>query len=74
MRMLKRILLGLFILTIISVMGGYIYFRIAFKPAPSQLTLLHSGDQIPFQWQSDTLNHELNPIAAMLLISITTFH
>lgn len=67
MRILKRILLGLFILITISVMGGYIYFRIAFKPALSQLTLLHSGDQIPFQWQSDTLNHELNPIAAMLL-------
>ena len=67
MRILKRILLGLLIFLVLSVTGGYLYFKTAFKPAPNQLTLSGKEISISFRWQADTLNGELNPYAAMLL-------
>jgi hypothetical protein len=67
MRKLKQILLGLLLFLFISAIGGYIYFKSAFKPDPSQLTISDKKATIPFLWERDTINHELNPYAAMLL-------
>lgn len=67
MRIIKRILLGLLCLIIISGVGGYFYFKNKFKPAPNQLTTAASKIVIPFTWQSDSINNQLNPYAAMLL-------
>lgn len=67
MRKLKNILLGLLLFLFIGAIGGYIYFKSAFRPAPSQLTISDKNASIPFLWQSDTINHEVNAYAAMLL-------
>ncbi|NTS40688.1 hypothetical protein HRG84_07190 [Flavisolibacter sp. BT320] len=67
MRKLKKISLGLLLFLVISAIGGYIYFKSAFKPASSQLTIRAENASFPFLWESDTINRVLNPYAAMLL-------
>lgn len=59
--------MGCFLFLFISAIGGYIYFKSAFKPAPGELAISDKNATIPFFWESDTINHELNPYAAMLL-------
>lgn len=50
------------------IVGGYFYVKYSlFVPAPNQLTIQTNNSYIPFKWESDVLNYEVNPYAAMLL-------
>ena len=68
MRLFKRILKIFLLIIFVAIVGGYLYLKyIFFVPAPNQLVIQTKNLYIPFKWESDIRNKEVNPYAAMLL-------
>jgi len=68
MRIFKKILKVFLVVIIVLIVCGYLYLKyIFFVPAQNQLTIENSKTYIPFKWESDVRNNEINPYAAMLL-------
>lgn len=63
MKTLKKILLGLLALIVISLIGGYFYFEKKFSPPENYLTVSGVSENIPMLWEGD----DENPYAALLL-------
>lgn len=63
MKTIKKIILGLILLFVLSSLGGYVYFDIKFSPPKNYLTVSKNKDTIPITW----IENEVSPIAAMLL-------
>ena len=51
MKIVKRILLGLLILVLLSAIGGYVYFDRAFTPRPNQIRLSGESGELPIHWR-----------------------
>lgn len=68
MRLFKRILKIFLLIILVTIAGGYLYLKYSFfVPAPNQLTIQTKNIYIPFKWESDIRNKEVNPYSAMLL-------
>ncbi|TPD73388.1 hypothetical protein [Flavobacterium microcysteis] len=63
MKTLKKILLGLLVLFVVSLIGGYFYFEKKFSPPENYLDVSGISEDIPMQWEGD----DENPYAALLL-------
>lgn len=63
MKTLKKILLGLLVLIVVSLIGGYFYFEKKFSPPENYLTVSGISGDIPILWEGDAEN----PYAALLL-------
>ncbi|WP_370033177.1 hypothetical protein [Flavobacterium sp. 28YEA47A] len=63
MKTLKKILLGLFVLIVASLIGGYFYFEKKFSPPENYLHVSGISEDVPIQWEGD----DENPHAALLL-------
>lgn len=63
MKTLKKILLGLLVFIVLSLIGGYFYFEKKFSPPENYLTVSGISEDIPMLWEGDNEN----PYAALLL-------
>jgi len=63
MKTLKKILLGLLALILVSLIGGYFYFEKKFSPPENYLAVSGISEDIPILWEGD----DENPYAALLL-------
>ena len=62
MKILKKIILTILIILIISSFGGYIYFDRKFTPDKNYLTIENESGLIPFKWLGTEKNVLLLPI------------
>jgi hypothetical protein len=67
MKIVKRILIAMALLIILGALGGYIYFKFAFRPPANELIRSSQDHSFPFRWDTTFMNNELNPYSAMLL-------
>lgn len=63
MKTLKKILLGLLVLIVVSLIGGYFYFEKKFSPPENYLSVSGISEDMLIQWEGD----DENPHAALLL-------
>lgn len=56
MKWIKKSLITLLLLLILSGTGGYFYFKIKFQPPPNQLSTPPGTYAIPFVWENDSSN------------------
>lgn len=62
MKTIKRILVSVLILIILTTIGGFIYFNQKFTPEKNYLALKNASGSIPIQWIGDNKNVLLLPI------------
>jgi hypothetical protein len=63
MTRLKKVLIGLLLIFLLSIVSGYFYFDKKFTPAENSLTVQGSDETIPITWVAT----ENSPISALLL-------
>lgn len=63
MKFLKKSLVAILVLIIISMVGGYFYFDKKFTPKPNYLTVYGKSGQIPIYWETSSSSK----ISALLL-------
>lgn len=66
-RGLKLTLWGLLTFLVLSLLGGFLYFRKAFQAPPNQLVLGRERATIPFLWEATDLAGRRDPYGAILL-------
>ncbi|RDV12013.1 hypothetical protein DXT99_23065 [Pontibacter diazotrophicus] len=67
MKTLKRVLVSLIAIILISVIGGYFYFKSQFQPPANQLVLGDSITPTPFVWLGDSTENGVDEYSAMVL-------
>ena len=67
MKTLKRVLVSLIAILLLSAIGGYFYFKNQFQPPANQLVLGSSVTITPFVWLKDSTENGLDEYSAMLL-------
>lgn len=63
MRTIKRILLGILIITVIPFLGGYFYFNQKFTPEKNYLTVKNESGKIPMKWPEKDKSALLVPVS-----------
>ncbi len=63
MKTFKKMVLGLFVLIVVSLIGGHFYFEKKFSPPENYLSISGISKDMPIQWEGDAEN----PYAALLL-------
>lgn len=62
MKIIKRILVSVLTIIVITGLGGYIYFEQKFTPEKNYLTVEHESGAVPIQWVGKDKNALLVPI------------